>query len=190
MYILVLCNVILLTSRDFLHHHFYYCFSFCGFTYLLISFFGVFLRKFDGHVFKFLQSSVRESTLYYLGIANEEEAYSNQLLLSALLSTESASFNALPVRDLSTHARGATSSHNDFSDHSMVWPGSSEEPHLRAKSPHEKTVEVATASQLLLETQWVPGYRSFFLIVPGMWLIWIKQNCTNVRCSTFMLQSK
>lgn len=189
MYVLILCNVTLLPSWDF-HHHFYCCSSFHGFTYLLTSFSGVFLRKFDGHIFKFLYSSVCASTSTTSEPqTRKRHTVTNQLLLSALLSTESASLNALPFRDLSAHARGATGSHNDFSDQGMVWPGSSEEPHLRAKSPLEKMVWKlqlhSSYSWRRNRSQDAGGVASVSLfIASGMWLRGMQQNCTHIMCST------
>lgn len=149
MSILVLCNVILLTSRDFHHHHFYYWSSFCGFPYLLTSFFGIFLRKFDGHIFKFLQSSVCESTSIISGSQTRKRRTVTSFYFQHC-SVQNQRLSMLCPLEIfpptQEELRALT-----------MWPGSSEQPHLRAKSAHEKTV---WKLQLHPNCSWRPsGYQ-------------------------------
>lgn len=103
----------------------------------------------------------------------------------------------MPFRNLSAHAKGATSSHNDFSGQGMVRPGSSEEPPSTWEQSHTITKPWTSCTCIPVAPGDPTGPRmkellSVWLcfISPGMCLIWVKLNYTHIMCSTFMLQSK
>lgn len=171
-------------------------FLFHGFTYLLISFSGVFLRKFAGPIFKFLQGSVCEPT----SIISESQTrkrrpvlaftfsiaqYRISIFLSMLCPLEifPPTQGELPALTMTFQVRA-------WCGHEVQRNPTWEQSHPMRKLggscnyiPVAPGDPVGPRMQELLPV-WV------FLIAPGMWLVRVKQNCTHVRCSTWMLQSK
>lgn len=179
MYILILCNVILLSSRDFLHHHFYCCSSFHAFIYLLISFSGVFLRKFDGYIFKFLQSSVCESTSIILESQTRKRRTVTSFYfqhcsvqnrhLSMLCPLESF----LPTQE-ELWALAMTFQIRAWCGQEVQRNPTWEQGHPMGKLCGScNCIPVAPGNPIGPRMQELLPVRVFF-IAPGMWLVWVK----------------